>query len=133
MTTRTVSVLLLFAVASIATGVVLALSLSGCARAGIEPGRWLMHEVMFVCFVGVFFVGRHALLPPRLATPWGTALATLSVWLGVTLLVATGVAALVVPLFRGVGFGHGTAVVLLACVLASVGVLDRVAARRRLP
>ncbi len=130
MTNRTVSIVFLFFAAVATSGLGLALALFLAVRAGASPGPWLMPAITFVSFVGVFFLAREAVLPPAFAAPPGRALLALSAWMGITLVVAGALTWAVRPLTAALGVAHGTLLIVLACVLGAVMVLDRVAARQ---
>jgi hypothetical protein len=130
MTHRTINTLLLFAVALLAVAVFLPLTLWVSSRIGLAPGAWLAPCLMLASLVIVFFAGRSVVLPKRLATPRAKALAVLTLWMGITMSVAALVIWLTRPLMAKVGAEHGTLAVTFVCLVASIGLLDRLAANR---
>jgi hypothetical protein len=126
--------MILFAVASSVTAVLLALALWIAPQIGLSPGLWALPVATFVGFVGVFFLVRGYVLPPHLAAPAWKATATLTLWIVVTLAIWQAAMWVVRPIMRSAGFERGTFVILLACLLATLVVIERaLGGARRLP
>jgi hypothetical protein len=128
MTPRSVTIVLLFLSAIVATGVLLALGLVVEPRLG-GVGVWLLPAATFATFVVIFFAARRLVLPPAYAAPPWKALAVLSVWMGLTMIAWQAVMWAAQPLLRLTGGRPGTLLVLLGCLLVSVRILDRVGGR----
>jgi hypothetical protein len=131
MTNRTVSIIILFLAATASAGVALALTVFWLTRQAMPTGPWLAPVVIFVSFVGVFFLARRTVLPAAVADPPLAALLALSAWIGATLLVALAVAWVLEPLTMAFGIRQAALIIMLASLLASVGLFERGALRRR--
>ena len=128
MTSRSVSIVLLFFVAIASTGVIVALGLS------FQPGlgaaaAYMVPFTTFAVFVFTFFLARTIVLPPAYAASAWRALVALSVWMGLTLIGWQAALWALRPFLRASGTSRGTLLVLLGCLLVSVKVLDRASAR----
>lgn len=129
MTSRSVSIVLLFFVAIASTGVIVALGLSLQPGLGAEAAAGLVPLATFAMFVLTFFLARSIVLPPACAAPAWRALVALSAWMGLTLIGWQAALWALRPVMRASGTPRGTLLVLLGCLLLSVKVLDRVSAR----
>jgi hypothetical protein len=97
----------------------------------VDIGPGLLPLVVFASFVGVFLPARETVLPSHLARPFARALAVLSVWMAVTLVIAAGLAWAARALLAPLGTGRMTLAIVFTSVLVSVAVLDRFGARTR--
>jgi hypothetical protein len=125
MTPRTISIVFLFVAAVAASGLALALAAALGARLDWTMQSWMVQVVMFLSFVGVFFFGRSAVLPLRLARSATRSLLTLSLWMAATLTAGSALTWVASPIMRRVGVGSGALPILLVCLLGSVAILDR--------
>ena len=90
MSTRTVSVLMLFAVALLIGMVGTAMVVAIAQSMQIALSAWTMPAMLFVSAVAVFFLGRHYVLPRHLAVPATRALVVVITWIGLTMGVTWG-------------------------------------------
>ena len=94
MTNRTASLLLLFVMSLIVTGVLLALTIAAMDRAaldmGVASGPWLAPIAAVVCQTSIFYVGRHHILPHALAAASARAAVVLIVVVTITMTLAVG-------------------------------------------
>ena len=130
---RSVIIVLLFFAAVSGTGLLIALMVAVTARVGAPIGPWLMPTATFIVFVTTFFLARDVVLPPAHLKPAVKALGILSLWMTLTLLMWQAILWLVRPLMQAAGFERGTLFVLLGCLLGSVKILERLAARPTRP
>jgi hypothetical protein len=86
MTNRTVSLLLLFVIGFLISGVVSALAISLAARAELPTRIWIVPLILFVTYVTVFFSGRQYILPHEIASSSVRALLVIAGWIGTTML-----------------------------------------------
>jgi hypothetical protein len=131
MTHRTVAIVFLFFAALATTGLGLAVVVSLATRFGGTPGPWLVPLLMFLSYVGIFFLAREIVLPPVFAASAARSVVALSVWMGVTLLAAATVTWALGPLLAARGWGRPTVLILLGCTFVSATLLDRLAAKFR--
>jgi hypothetical protein len=124
---RTLSIGLLFVGALFMSAIVLPLALWLASRATVVSTERLGAIVIIGCFVAVFFVGRSVVLPRDVARARWPSLALLTAWMVATMAVASGVIWLTQPVMAAAGVEHGSLAVVLACLVASVGLLDRMA------
>jgi hypothetical protein len=131
MTVRFAMIVVLFAVASVVSGVLLAVSTWASSTVGIALGRWVVPGAVFAGFFPVFWVVRGHVLPPHLAEPPWKAAATLTAWIGLTLVMWDATMRLVRPAMRAAGFERGTFAILIACLLVGLLLIEQVGRRRR--
>ena len=130
MTTRSVSIVLLFFAALAATGLCLALMLSLAPTIGIAPGRWMLPVAALVAFTAVFFLGRDVVLPAPYARSALKALGVLTIWMAATIFMWQTVMWVLRPIMGAIGVSSGQLFVLLGCLLVSVRMLERIGARK---
>ena len=99
MTNRTASLFLLFAIATIATGVVVALGVTVATRFGIS-GPWLLPVLANASYVAVFFFGRQYILPEPIAHSRLYSLLTLTGMMALTSVVAGSIVWLLAAVFH---------------------------------
>lgn len=133
MTARLAMLIIVFAVASVTSAVILALGTWIASRIGVSPAPWALPAATLVGFVGVFFLVRGYVLPPHLAVPAWKATATLVFWIGLSFAIWQGTMWLVRPFMRSVGFERGTVAILLACLLATLVMIERIVGPKRFP
>ena len=129
MTTRTVSVVLLFFAALMTSAVALALLITLGQTAGVSIGRWTVPILLLITFGAIFFAGRQWLLPPAIAEPPLRAIGAIGAWVAVSMVIAAAITWAIRPAIEAVGFGPGAILVWLGCVLACAAVLSRFAHR----
>jgi hypothetical protein len=127
---RVFATALLFGLAMVATGVGLALLVGTTALFGRSLGPWVAPIVTFVSLVGVFFLGRSAVLPGSVVRP-GRALLVLAVWLGLAMATTAAVAWILPALLVAAGARLSSGIILFMVLVASLSVLDRLAIRDR--
>ena len=89
MTVRALSVVVLAVAALVMTAVISAGGVSIARSFGWPTGIWLAPSTLFASTMVLFFVGRHYVLPPHLTTTSGRALAAITVWNTIAMLVTT--------------------------------------------
>ncbi|MGQ0735081.1 MAG: hypothetical protein ACT4QD_15675 [Acidobacteriota bacterium] len=127
---RIVVVLLLFLVASMTGGVILAMATSLADRTGGPLPGWAAPPVVLACFATVFFLGRTSVLPSACTTSPRRALVALTACIGLSMALAALMTWALGPITRALDAGPGPAVMWCASLLAVLLLLERFAARR---
>jgi hypothetical protein len=131
MNNRTVTTLLLFAAAVIATSVLLALVVFVGVRAELPLGPWTLPGTALLTFVPIFFFGRRSVLPPAYSKPALRALAIITVCMGLSMAAAVGLAWIITPFAVAIGFGPSAVVMWLGCAVVTRALLERASAKPR--
>lgn len=124
MTARYAMLVILFAVASVVSGVLLAIATWALPQIGVSLGPWALPVATLLGFLSVFFLVRGYVLPPDLARPAWKATATLGLWIILTLAIWQATMGLVRPIMRSAGFDRGTYALLFLCLLAGLFVIE---------
>jgi hypothetical protein len=131
MSNRTVTTLLLFLAAALATSVLLAIVVFVGVRAELPLGSWTLPATALLTFVPIFFLGRRSVLPPAYSEPRLRALATITICMGLTMAAAAGLAWVIKPFAVAIGFGPSAIIMWLGCAVVTRALLEHASAKPR--
>jgi hypothetical protein len=132
MTARRTLIMLLFLVASVSSGVILAVATWVLPRVGVPTGPWTLPGAVLAGYLPLFFAARAHVLPPHLARPAWRALVMLILWVAAAFAIWQATLAVVRPILRAVGFERGTFVILLGSLFVGLWVIEALVRPTRL-